>query len=70
MKIFFADNGPTSLGYVLLSFLAIMLLYAATLYFLRKVGKNPKYLFPKGSMSKMMVPLFLVFLAILLRMEA
>ncbi|MFS4416171.1 mechanosensitive ion channel family protein [Maribacter sp. 2307ULW6-5] len=50
--------------------LLFMVIYWAVLYVLRKLGKDPKYLLPKGSMKKMALPFLLIFGAILLRLPA
>ncbi|QLG45173.1 mechanosensitive ion channel family protein [Costertonia aggregata] len=59
-----------SLIHLGIAFVAFILLYWGVLFVLRKLGKNPKYLLPQGVMKKVALPIFLIFVAIVLRMES
>jgi len=67
---FFDHFSNESLLSLIAAFVAFMILYWSVLFVLRKLGKDPKYLLPKGTMKKLALPFFLIFMAILLRMQS
>jgi small-conductance mechanosensitive channel len=60
----------TAALYVLGAFLGFMAVYWSALAILRKFGKDPNSAIPKGVMKRMAVPLFLIFLSLLIRLQA
>ncbi|MGJ8715747.1 MAG: mechanosensitive ion channel family protein [Maribacter stanieri] len=70
MNTFF-DTVPRSELYLfLVSLIAILFAYWLISYFLRKFGRDPKYLLPEGTFRKLSWPIFFVFISILIRSEA
>lgn len=47
-----------------------LLLYWITLFVLRKLGKDPRYLVPEGVMKRVALPILLIFVSIILRMQS
>lgn len=70
MDSFFENVSKESLIYLGLALLGLIFLYWVTSILLKRLGKNPKYLLPSGSFRKLAVPLVLIFLSILVRMNA
>lgn len=63
-------KNPTTLVYIFGAILVVLLLQLLTLYFLRKLGKNPKYVLSKESVGRLSLPIFLIFIAIAIRIES
>ena len=53
-----------------IAFICFLLVYWIVLLVLRKLGKDPKYLLPKGVMKKLAFPIFAIFASIILRIES
>lgn len=66
---FFSENNQSILIIVGAS-VALFIGYFILLWILRRFGKNPKYLLPLSSVKKLSTPILLIFISILLRMEA
>ncbi|WP_047418056.1 mechanosensitive ion channel family protein [Cellulophaga sp. Hel_I_12] len=60
---------PNSLFYLLGSIVLIVLLQFITIQILRHFGKNPKYLIDKKGIKRISYPIFILFLALLVRLE-
>ncbi|WP_052958701.1 mechanosensitive ion channel family protein [Maribacter thermophilus] len=70
METIFQDIPNESIIYLSLSLGVFLIVYWAVLFTLSKLGRNPKYLLPKGVMKKIALPLFLIFLSIIIRMAS
>ncbi|MBQ4913539.1 mechanosensitive ion channel [Maribacter sp. MMG018] len=70
MDTIFQDIPNESIIYLSLSLAVFLILYWVVLFTLRKLGRNPKYLLPKGVMKKIALPIFLIFLSIIIRMAS
>lgn len=68
MDSFFNHFSNKSLLALLIAFIAFLILYWIVLLALRKLGKDPKYLLPKGVMKKLALPIFMIFVSIVIRM--
>lgn len=56
--------------YILVTVVLLLISYGLVSFFLRKIGKNPKYLLPKGSFKKLSWPLILILFSIFIRIES
>lgn len=63
-------KNPTTLAYIFGAISVVLVLQLITLFFLRKFGKNPKYVLSKENVGRLSIPIFLIFLAIAMRIEA
>ena len=70
MDSFYTNVSKESLLYLGIVLLCLISLYWATSVVLKRLGKNPKYLLPSGSFRKLAVPLILIFLSVILRMNS
>jgi small-conductance mechanosensitive channel len=70
MNTFFDTIPRSELYLFLVSIVAILFAYWLISYFLRKFGKDPKYLLPEGTFRKLSAPIFFIFISILIRSEA
>src|SRR6056297_29654 len=70
MDTFFNHFSNKSVITLLIAFISFLMLYWAVLLVLRKLGKDPKYLLPKGVMKKLAFPIFAIFASIILRIES
>ncbi|MDL5513425.1 mechanosensitive ion channel [Arenibacter sp. M-2] len=52
------------------TFVLLAILYIITYFTLRKLGSNPKYLIPKDAMKRVSMPLFILFLSLLVRSKS
>ncbi|MCM4150110.1 hypothetical protein DHD05_00770 [Arenibacter sp. N53] len=59
-----------TLIYATSTFVLLAILYIVTYFTLRKLGSNPKYLIPKDAMKKVSLPLFILFLSLLIRSKS
>lgn len=66
----FADSGRETLYWVLGSIGLLVALYLIVLFVLRKLGDNPRYAIPKETVRKTALPIFLILLSVLLRLES
>ncbi|SFR35683.1 Small-conductance mechanosensitive channel [Robiginitalea myxolifaciens] len=64
------DETQSALLYLSLALLGMVVLYIIVDRTLRAMGKNPKYLLPKGTIRRVARPLILILFSLLLRMEA
>ncbi|SNR25724.1 Small-conductance mechanosensitive channel [Maribacter sedimenticola] len=65
------DTIPKNDFYLFLaSLIAILVAYWLISHFLRKFGKDPKYLLPEGTFRKISWPIFFTFISILIRSES
>ena len=62
-------KNPTTLVYTLGAILVLLLLQLITVQLLRRFGKNHKYLLDKEGIKKITPPIFVIFIAIILRLE-
>ncbi|WP_165749813.1 mechanosensitive ion channel family protein [Cellulophaga sp. Z1A5H] len=60
---------PNALVYIIAAILALAILQYVTVKILRHFGKNPKYLIDKKSISRLTKPIFILFIAILIRIK-
>ncbi|MEP2237357.1 MAG: mechanosensitive ion channel domain-containing protein [Maribacter sp.] len=67
MNTFFDTVPKNELYLFLISIIAILFSYWLISYFLRKFGKDPKYLLPEGTFRKLSWPIFFIFISILVR---
>ncbi|MDC6404064.1 mechanosensitive ion channel domain-containing protein [Maribacter flavus] len=56
--------------YLGLTAATFVILYWSTLFVLRRLGKDPKYLLPEGVMKRVALPIFLIFISIIIRMHS
>jgi hypothetical protein len=70
MDSFFNHFSNKSLLTLFIVFIAFLGLYWTVLLVLRKLGRDPKYLAPKGVMKKLSFPIFILFVSIVIRMES
>ncbi len=70
MDTLFDHFSNESIITLLIAFISFLLLYWLVLVILRKLGKDPKYLLPKGVMKRLAVPIFAIFASIILRIES
>lgn len=63
-------KNPSTLFYVVGAVLVLLLLQLITVQLLRRLGKNPKYLLDKEGIKKITPPIFIIFIAIIIRMES
>lgn len=70
MDSFFSHFSNKSVLALFIAFMAFLALYWTALVVLRKLGKDPKYMLPKGVMKKLALPIFMIFVAIVIRMES
>ncbi|MFD2100326.1 mechanosensitive ion channel family protein [Flagellimonas iocasae] len=70
MDVFYNNVSKESLIYLGVTLFCLIFLYWATSIVLKRLGKNPKYLLPSGSFRKLAIPLILIFLSVILRMNA
>ncbi|MDO6470908.1 mechanosensitive ion channel family protein [Maribacter sp. 1_MG-2023] len=70
MNTFF-DTVPKSALYLFLaSTLGILIAYWVVSFFIKKYGKDPKYLLPNGAFRKISRPILFIFLSILIRSQS
>ncbi len=70
MESFYDNVSKESLIYLGVVLLGLIVLYWTTSILLKRLGKNPKYLLPSESFRKLAFPLILIFLSVILRMNA
>ncbi|MDF0706762.1 mechanosensitive ion channel family protein [Flagellimonas okinawensis] len=70
MESFYDNVSKESLIYLGIALLVLIILYWGTSLILKRLGKNPKYLLPKSAFKKLAFPLVLIFVSVLLRMNA
>lgn len=70
MDSFFDHFSNKSLLALFVAFIGFLGLYWSVLLVLRKLGKDPKYLVPKGVMKKLAFPIFMIFVSIIIRMKS
>ncbi|KAA2219139.1 mechanosensitive ion channel family protein [Maribacter flavus] len=70
MDLLFKDIPRESLMYLGLTVATFVILYWSTLFVLRRLGKDPKYLLPEGVMKRVALPIFLIFISIIIRMHS
>jgi small-conductance mechanosensitive channel len=70
MNTFFDTVPKNELYLFLISLITILITYWLISYFLRKYGKDPKYLLPEGTFKKISWPIFFIFISILIRAES
>lgn len=70
MDSIFKDIPRDSLIYLGVAVTIFLVIYWAALYILRKLGKDPRYLIPEGVMKRVALPIFLIFISIIIRMAA
>ena len=64
------DDTQRSILYLSLALFAFLSGYLLVAYLLRRYGKNPNYLLPKGTVRKVAIPLFLLIVSLMIRMQA
>ncbi len=69
IKEFFSGNNQ-SLLYVAGALIVLLIAHFVVLFLLRRLGKNPKFLMPIEAVQKVSTPIFLIFLSILIRLQA
>ncbi|HEA20472.1 MAG TPA: mechanosensitive ion channel [Pricia antarctica] len=69
LKELFSGNNQ-SLLYVVSAIIVLIITHFIVLFVLRRMGKNPKYLMPIEAVKQVSKPLFIIFLSILIRLEA
>ncbi|TLP77341.1 mechanosensitive ion channel family protein [Maribacter sp. ACAM166] len=62
-------KNPILLAYIVGAVLVLLLLQLITVQILRRLGKNPKYLFDKEDIKNITKPFFIIFIAIALRIK-
>ena len=70
MESFSENVSKESLIYLGIALFSLVFLYWVSSILLKRLGKNPKYLLPDGAFGKMAMPLVLIFLSFILRMNA
>ncbi|WP_222982867.1 mechanosensitive ion channel family protein [Flagellimonas meishanensis] len=70
MDSFYENVSKESLLYLGIALAVLVFLYWMISFLLKRLGKNPKYLLPDGSFRKLAPSLVLIFLSIILRMNA
>jgi small-conductance mechanosensitive channel len=66
----FKNISTTSALYLVGALIGFLALYWGTLVILRKFGKDPNSVVPKGVMKKVAPPLFVIFISLVIRMHA
>jgi len=67
-ELFSGNN--RSLLYVAAALIGLLITHFVVLFFLRRLGKNPKYLIPVEAVKRVSKPIFIVFLSLLIRLQA
>ncbi|SDD65839.1 Small-conductance mechanosensitive channel [Pricia antarctica] len=67
-EIFSINN--QSILLVIGTLIGLLVTYLMVLAFLRRLGKNPKYLMPIAAVKRVSKPIFIIFLSILIRLQA
>ncbi|SEL88003.1 Small-conductance mechanosensitive channel [Maribacter orientalis] len=62
-------NNPILLAYIFGAILVLLLLQLITVKLLRRLGKNPKYLLDKEDIKNITKPIFIIFIAIAIRIK-
>ncbi|TLF46365.1 mechanosensitive ion channel family protein [Maribacter aurantiacus] len=70
MDTLFKDIPRESMMYLGIALATFVILYWSTLFVLRRLGKDPKYLLPEGVMKRVALPIFLIFISIIIRMHS
>lgn len=70
MNSLFDETPREALAYLGVTVATFFILYWAARLILRKLGKDPKYLVPEGVMKRVALPIFLIFISIVLRMQS
>ena len=70
MDSFFSHFSNKSVLALFIAFIVFLVLYWTVLLVLRKLGKDPKYMLPKDVMKKLALPIFFIFVSIVIRMES
>lgn len=70
MNTFFDTVPKSALYFFIASTLAVLIAYWVISFFIKKYGKDPKYLLPNGAFKKISRPIFLIILSIWLRSES
>jgi len=67
MNTFFDTVPKSALYFFIASTLGVLIAYWIISYFIKKYGKDPKYLIPNGAFKKISRPIFLIIISIWLR---
>ncbi len=67
-EIFSGNN--QSMLLVIGTLIGLLVAYFLVLAFLRRLGKNPKYMMPIAAVKRVSKPIFIIFLSILIRLQA
>ncbi|TKD64995.1 mechanosensitive ion channel family protein [Flavobacterium sp. ASW18X] len=67
MNAFLSSLQKESLLFFVATLVLLMCVYALLSYILRRFGKHPKYLLPKGTFKRLSIPIILILLSILVR---
>lgn len=70
MKTIFENVSKESLLYLGAALFALITCYWLISFFLKRIGKSPKFLLPEGSFRKLSLPLIIIFVSIVLRMQS
>jgi small-conductance mechanosensitive channel len=70
MESFYDNVSKESLIYLGITLFCLVFVYWAISILLKRLGKNPKYLLPDGSFKKLALPLILIFVSVILRINA
>lgn len=70
MSTFFDNVPKSSLYFFLATTIGILIAYWLVSYFIKKYGKDPKYLMPSGAFKKISRPILFIFLSILIRSQS
>lgn len=64
------DESQRAILYLSLALFAFLMAYLVLAYLLRRYGKNPDYLLPRGTVRQVAIPLFLLVVSLILRMQS
>ncbi|WP_339335818.1 MULTISPECIES: mechanosensitive ion channel family protein [unclassified Croceitalea] len=70
MKTILENVSKESLLYLGAALFTLLICYWLLSFFLKRIGKNPKFLLPEGSFKKLSLPLVLLFISILMRIQS
>ena len=66
---FFSEN-YYSIVYFAVALASLIIVYLLLVQLLNRLGKNPNYLIPRGAVKKIGIPIFLMLLSLLIRMQS
>ena len=69
-QLFQPDKNEEALAFLIIGFILLIAIYLGVITFLRRLGKNPSSPVPTDTVKKISLPLMLILLSILLRMES